>query len=53
MTCQAATSPPPTQCFYQSGCSEAGGRPGPGTLLLFAVFAAVALARARRAQRSR
>jgi hypothetical protein len=53
MTCQAATSPPPTQCFYQSGCSEAGGRPGPETLLLFAVFAAVALARARRAQRSR
>jgi hypothetical protein len=53
MTCQASTAPPPTQCFYQSGCSEAGGRPGPGTLVLFAVFAAVALARARRARRSR
>ncbi len=53
MTCQASTSPPPTQCFYQSGCSEAGGRPGPGTLLLFAAFAAVAFARAGRARRSR
>jgi hypothetical protein len=53
MTCQASTAPPPTQCFYQSGCSEAGGRPGPGTLILFGIFAAVALARARRAQRSR
>jgi hypothetical protein len=53
MTCQAATTPPPAQCFYQSGCSEAGGRPGVGTLILFAAFAAVALARARRARRSR
>ena len=52
MTCQAATSTP-TQCFYQSGCSEAGGRPGPGTLVLFIAFAAVALARARRARRNR
>jgi hypothetical protein len=52
MTCQPAQNPP-AQCFYQSGCSEAGGRPGPGTLLLFAAFAAVALARARRARRSR
>jgi hypothetical protein len=53
MTCQASTTPPAAMCFYQSGCSEAGGRPGPGTLLLFGIFAAVALARARRAQRSR
>jgi len=54
MTCQASTTPPPAMCFYQSsGCSEAGGRPGAGTLILFAVFAAVAFARARRARRSR
>jgi hypothetical protein len=53
MTCQAATTPPPAMCFYQSGCSTAGGRPGPGTLVLFAAFAAVALARAGRARRSR
>jgi hypothetical protein len=53
MTCQASTAPPPTQCFYQSGCSEAGGKPGAGSLILFAAFAAVALARARRARRSR
>lgn len=54
MTCQASTAPPPAMCFYQSsGCSAAGGRPGAGTLILFAAFAAVALARARRARRSR
>lgn len=52
MTCQPSTSTKP-MCFYQSGCSAAGGRPGAGTLVLFAVFAAVALARARRARRSR
>jgi uncharacterized protein (TIGR03382 family) len=52
MTCQAPTSAT-SMCFYQSGCSAAGGRPGPGTLVLFAIFAAVALARARRARRSR
>jgi hypothetical protein len=55
MTCAAATvtDPPAAMCFYQSGCSEAGGRPGPGTLLLFAGFAAVALVRAGRARRHR
>jgi hypothetical protein len=54
MTCQAPTTPPTAMCFYQSsGCSEAGGRPGAGTLLLFAAFAAVAFARAGRARRSR
>ena len=53
MTCQAPTTPPAAMCFYQSGCSEAGGRPGPGTLLLFAAFAAVAFARAGRARRNR
>lgn len=54
MTCQAPATPPPAMCFYQSsGCSEAGGRPGPGTLLLFAAFAAVAFLRAGRARRSR
>jgi hypothetical protein len=53
MTCQAATTPPGAMCFYSSGCSEAGGRPGPGTLLLFAGFAAVAFLRAGRARRGR
>jgi hypothetical protein len=53
MTCQPSTSTTP-MCFYQnSGCSAAGGRPGAGTLVLFAAFAAVAFARARRARRSR
>jgi hypothetical protein len=53
MTCQPSTSTTP-MCFYQStGCSEAGGRPGPSTLVLFIAFTAVALARARRAQRNR
>jgi hypothetical protein len=53
MTCQPPTTATP-MCFYQSsGCSEAGGRPGAGTLLLFAAFAAVAFARAGRARRSR
>ncbi|HLK89917.1 MAG TPA: hypothetical protein VKZ18_08485, partial [Polyangia bacterium] len=52
MTCQAPATPP-SMCFYQSGCSAAGGRPGPGTLVLFAVFVAVALARAGRARRNR
>jgi hypothetical protein len=53
MTCQAPTTATP-MCFYQSsGCSEAGGRPGAGTLLLFSAFAAVAFARAGRARRSR
>jgi hypothetical protein len=51
MTCAAATTPPPAMCFYASGCSAAGGRPGAGTLLLFAGFAAVALLRAGRARR--
>lgn len=49
MTCAAATTPPAAMCFYQSGCSEAGGRPGPGTLVLFAGLAAVAFLRPRRA----
>ncbi len=53
MTCAAATTPPAAMCFYSSGCSEAGGRPGAGTLVLFAAFAAVAFARAGRARRSR
>ena len=53
MTCAAATTPPAPMCFYSSGCSEAGGRPGPGTLLLFAGFAAVAFLRAGRARRDR
>ena len=53
MTCQAATTPPAAMCFYSSGCSEAGGRPGPGTLLLFAGFAAIAFLRAGRARRNR
>ncbi len=52
MTCQAPATPP-SMCFYQSGCSAAGGRPGPGTLVLFAVFVAVALARAGRTRRNR
>jgi hypothetical protein len=52
MTCQTATTTTP-MCFYQSGCSAAGGRPGPGTLVLFSVFVAVALARAGRARRNR
>jgi hypothetical protein len=55
MSCAAATAtdPPAAMCFYQSGCSEAGGRPGPGTLLLFAGFAAIAFLRAGRARRNR
>jgi hypothetical protein len=52
MTCQPSTSTTP-MCFYQSGCSAAGGRPGAGTLILFAAFAVVAFARAGRARRSR
>jgi hypothetical protein len=52
MTCAAATTPPAAMCFYQSGCSEAGGRPGPGTLILFAGFAAIAFLRAGRARRT-
>lgn len=53
MTCQSATTPPPAMCFYESGCSEAGGRPGAGTLLLFAGFAAIAFLRTGRARRNR
>jgi hypothetical protein len=53
MMCAAATTPPPAMCFYSSGCSEAGGRPGAGTLLLFAGFAAIAFLRAGRARRNR
>ena len=53
MTCAAATTPPAAMCFYASGCSAAGGRPGAGTLLLFAGFAAVAFLRAGRARRRR
>jgi hypothetical protein len=53
MTCAAATAPPAAMCFYGSGCSEAGGRPGTGTLLLFAGFAAVAFLRAGRGRRHR
>jgi len=53
MTCAAATTPPAAMCFYASGCSAAGGRPGAGTLLLFAAFAAIAFLRAGRARRDR
>ncbi len=53
MMCAAASTPPPAMCFYSSGCSEAGGRPGTGTLLLFAAFAAIAFLRAGRARRNR
>jgi hypothetical protein len=53
MTCAAATTPPAAMCFYSSGCSEAGGRPGAGTLLLFAGFAVVAFLRASRARNTR
>lgn len=52
MTCAAATTPA-AMCFYASGCSAAGGRPGAGTLLLFAGFAVVAFLRASRARRDR
>jgi len=47
-TCQTPTSP---QCFYGGGCSAAGGRPGFGAIFLMGLFAAVALLRARRADR--
>jgi hypothetical protein len=53
MMCAAAATPPAAMCFYSSGCSEAGGRPGPGTLLLFAGFAVIAFLRAGRARRDR
>ena len=54
MTCAAATTPPAAMCFYASGCSAAGGRPGAlHVLLLFAGFAAVAFLRAGRARRRR
>jgi hypothetical protein len=53
MTCAAPASAAPAMCFYASGCSVAGGRPGAGTLLLFAGFAAVAFLRAGRARRRR
>jgi len=53
MRCAAAATPPAAMCFYSSGCSAAGGRPGPGTLLLFAGFAAIAFLRAGRARRNR
>ena len=47
-TCQA----PASQCFYGGGCSAAGGRPGVAALFVMGLFAAVALLRARRAQRA-
>ena len=53
MTCAAARRRRRAMCFYASGCSAAGGRPGAGTLLLFAGFAAVAFLRAGRARRRR
>ncbi len=53
MTCAPPDSTAPPMCFYASGCSAAGGRPGAGTLVLLALFAAVALRRADRARRSR
>ncbi|HSY42189.1 MAG TPA: hypothetical protein VLA79_21795 [Polyangia bacterium] len=53
MVCAAATTPPAAMCFYASGCSAAGGRPGAGTLLLFAAFAVIAFLRAGRARRDR
>ena len=46
-TCRAPTS----QCFYGGGCSAAGGRPGPGALLVMGAFVLVAVLRARRAHR--
>jgi hypothetical protein len=38
-------------CFYSSGCSIAGGRPGSRAALGLAVFALIALARGRRGRR--
>ena len=52
LTCQ----PPPApgdMCFYESGCSAAGNRPGAGTIILLALFAVVAIVRARRTQARR
>jgi MYXO-CTERM domain-containing protein len=47
-TCAASTGGG-SQCFYSSGCAAGGeGRPSVVTLLLFAGFIAVAIARARR-----
>jgi len=51
LMCQAPPPPGP-MCFYESGCSATGGRPGAGTIILLSLFAVVALVRARRPQRS-
>jgi uncharacterized protein (TIGR03382 family) len=48
LTCQPPKAPGP-MCFYESGCSAAGGRPGGGTIILLVLFAGVAIIRARRA----
>jgi hypothetical protein len=53
MTCAAPTSPPAPMCFYASGCSATGGRPGAGTLLLLAGFVLVAYLRAGRRRHPR
>jgi hypothetical protein len=52
MTCQPPAQPGP-MCFYQSGCSAAGGRPGAGTIALLALFATIAVIRARRGRDGR
>jgi hypothetical protein len=49
MTCAAPPAPGP-MCFYASGCSTAGGRPGPVTIVLLTLFAALAIARTRRSR---
>jgi len=49
-TCMTAPTP---QCFYGGGCSAAGGAPRIASLLVMALFAAVALLRSRRSARPR
>ena len=49
-TCMA---PPTPRCFYGGGCSAAGGAPRLASLLLMALFTAVALMRTRRSTRKR
>ncbi len=52
LMCAAPAAPGP-MCFYQSGCSATDSRPGPVTIVLLTLFAAIAIVRARRGRDGR